>query len=214
MKRFGTLLTILMLAATAVLAQKDPKALEILDAMSTKYQNIPAFKANLVYKLENPQEKLNETFRGEITVMGNMYRLKIVEQEIINNGETIWTYLKEVNEVNIDNYYPEDDPMAPSKIYGVYRDGYKYSFLEEKKFKGRIVQIVDLEPENKDEQFFKIRLTIDKQDNTLVNYKVFDKNGNRYFWQVSNFDPSLSLTASYFQFDASQYKGVEIIDLR
>ena len=116
MKRFGTLFAILMLTITSVLAQKDPKALEILDAMSDKYQNTTAFRANLVYKLENPQERLNETFKGEITVMGNMYRLKIGEQEIINNGETIWTYLREVNEVNIDNYYPEDDPMAPSKI--------------------------------------------------------------------------------------------------
>ncbi len=214
MKRFGILFTLMLLLATSSWAQNDPKALEILDAMSEKYQNTPAFKANLVYKLENPQEKLNETFRGEITVMGSMYRLKIGEQEIINNGETIWTYLKEVNEVNVDNYYPEDDPMAPSKIYNVYREGYKYSFLEEKKFKGKIVEIVDLEPENKDEQFFKIRLTINKQDKTLVNYKVFDKNGNRYFWQVSNFDPSLKLTASHFQFDPSQYKGVEVIDLR
>ncbi len=214
MKRFGILFTLMLLLVTSSWAQNDPKALKILDAMSEKYQNTPAFKANLVYKLENPQEKLNETFRGEITVMGSMYRLKIGEQEIINNGETIWTYLKEVNEVNVDNYYPEDDPMAPSKIYNVYREGYKYSFLEEKKFKGKIVEIVDLEPENKDEQFFKIRLTINKQDKTLVNYKVFDKNGNRYFWQVSNFDPSLKLTASHFQFDPSQYKGVEVIDLR
>ncbi len=214
MKRFGILFTVVLFLAQPVWAQKDPKARAILDAMSQKYQNTSAFSANLVYKLENPQERLNETFKGEITVMGDMYRLKIGEQEIINNGETIWTYLREVNEVNIDNYYPEDDPMAPARIYDVYKEGYKYSFLEEKKQKGRIVEIVDLEPDNKDEQFFKIRLTIDKTDKTLVNYKVFDKNGNRYFWQVSNFNPDLNLTASHFAFNPSEYQGVEIVDLR
>ena len=57
-------------------------------------------------------------------------------------------------------------------------------------------------------RFYKIRLTIDKEDKTLVNYKVFDKNGNRYLWSVSDFDPSLKLTASHFEFDASDYKGV------
>ncbi|MDH3711705.1 MAG: outer membrane lipoprotein carrier protein LolA, partial [Cyclobacteriaceae bacterium] len=76
MKRFGILFTLMLLLATTSWAQNDRKALEILDAMSEKYQNTTAFKANLVYKLENPQEKLNETFRGEITVMGSMYRLK------------------------------------------------------------------------------------------------------------------------------------------
>lgn len=214
MKKFGILITTALLIANYAWAQKDPKALAILDAMSAKYQNIPSFSASLVYKLENPTERLNETFKGEITVMGNMYRLKIGEQEIINNGETIWTYLKEVNEVNVDNYYPEDDPMAPAKIYTVYREGYKYAFVEEKKMKGRIVQLVDLVPDNKDEQFFKITLTIDKEDKTLVNYKVFDKNGNRYYWQISDFNSNLSIAASHFQFDPANYKGVEVIDLR
>ncbi len=214
MKKNGLVFILVALIVNVGWAQKDPKALAVLDAMSAKYQNIVAFKAKLVYKLENSAEKLNETFRGEITVMGEKYRLKIGEQEIINNGTTIWTYLREVNEVNIDNYYPEDDPMAPSKIYTIYQQGYKYSFVEEKKRKGRIVQIIDIEPDNKDEPFYKIRLTIDKVDKTLVNYKVFDKNGNRYLWSVSDFDSDIKLTASHFEFDPSKYKDVEIIDLR
>lgn len=214
MKKIGLVFILVALIVNVGWAQKDPKALAVLDAMSAKYQNIEAFKAKLVYKLENSAEKLNETFRGEITVMGEKYRLKIGEQEIINNGTTIWTYLREVNEVNIDNYYPEDDPMAPSKIYTIYRQGYKYSFVEEKKRKGRVVQVIDLVPDNKDEPFYKIRLTIDKVDKTLVHYKVFDKNGNRYLWSVSDFDSDLKLTANHFEFDPSQYKDVEIIDLR
>ena len=214
MKQIGLIIMVVALMTNTGWAQKDPKALAILDAMSDKYQNTEAFKAKLVYKLENPGEKLNETFKGEITVMGEKYRLKIGEQEIINNGSTIWTYLKEVNEVNIDNYYPEDDPMAPAKIYTIYREGYKYSFVEQKKQKGRFVDIVDLEPDNKDEPFYKIRLTIDQQNKTLVNYKVFDKNGNRYLWSVSEFDSDQNFTAAYFEFDPNQYKGVEVIDLR
>ena len=214
MKKLGLLFSLMLLLHTTMWAQRDPKALEVLDAMSEKYQNIDAFSAKLVYKLENPSERLNETFRGEIMVMGDMYRLKIGEQEIINNGTTIWTYLREVNEVNVDNYYPEDDPMAPARIYTIYRDGYKYAYVEQKKQKGNLVEVIDLEPENKDEPFYKIRLTISKEDKTLLNYKVFDKNGNRYLWSVSDFDPNLKLTASHFEFNAGDYKDVEIIDLR
>ena len=39
MRRFGLTITLLMLLVTTLQAQRDPKALEILDAMSEKYQN-------------------------------------------------------------------------------------------------------------------------------------------------------------------------------
>ena len=77
MKRIGLYIILTTFCVNLGWAQQDQKALAILDAMSEKYQNIDAFQAKLTYKLENPSEKLNETFRGQITVMGDKYRLKI-----------------------------------------------------------------------------------------------------------------------------------------
>lgn len=214
MKRFIPISLILVCFGTSAWAQKDPEALKILDAMSAKYQKVPAFRAKLSYTLQNTQEQLNENFQGEIAVFDNMYRLKIGGQEIINNGTTVWTYLEDVNEVNIDNYDAEEDEMSPGKIYTIYKEGFKYVMLQPEKKRGRQLDVVDLVPDDKDLQYFKIRLMVDQSDKSLVSYQVFDKNGNRYYWEVSEFIPDAQLAASNFQFDPSKYKGVEVVDLR
>ena len=78
-----------VLITASSFAQYDPTALGILDAMSSKYQELNSFKAQIVYSMVNDTEGINEDFKGEIFVRGNMYRLKTDEQEIINNGETL-----------------------------------------------------------------------------------------------------------------------------
>ncbi|MDH5248529.1 MAG: outer membrane lipoprotein carrier protein LolA, partial [Cyclobacteriaceae bacterium] len=82
-----------MILSVPVSAQYDPKALEILNAMSAKYQSIPAFEANISCTLTNEVDKINEEFKGKITVKGDKFRMVLPEQEVINNGVTIWTYL-------------------------------------------------------------------------------------------------------------------------
>ncbi len=96
----------LVVAITAS-AQYDPKALEILEAMSKKYKSIPAYETNFSYTLTNDVEKVNEEFKGKLTVKGDKFRMVLPEQEVINNGATIWTYLPDAKEVNIDNYDPK-----------------------------------------------------------------------------------------------------------
>ena len=94
-------------------AQYDPKALEILEAMSKKYKAIPAFEANFSYTLTNETDKINEEFKGKMTVKGDKFRLVLPEQEVINDGTTVWTYLPEAKEVNIDNADTNSDDVNP-----------------------------------------------------------------------------------------------------
>jgi outer membrane lipoprotein-sorting protein len=214
MKSFYSLIFTIFILVQAVSAQKDPKALEILNAMSEKYKSIPAYKANFEYTLNNPNEGINEDMRGEIVVKGEKFRLKLGGQEIINNGETVWTYLAEANEVNIDNYNPNEGDMNPSTMYSAYREGYKYVFLEDRTEEGSTVSVVDLIPEARNTQFFKVRMKIDKKDKTLKSWEMFDAGGNVYSHKITNFDPNVNVDNKFFEFDKSKYKGVEIIDLR
>ena len=106
MKKLGLLMAV-YLFVNAISAQVDEKAKGILDKMSNKYQSIPAYKTNFVYRLTNKVEEINEEFSGEIMVKGEKYVLLMSDQEIFNDGETIWTYLKDANEVNVDYYMPD-----------------------------------------------------------------------------------------------------------
>jgi outer membrane lipoprotein-sorting protein len=203
-----------MFIAISVSAQYDPKALEILEAMSKKYKSIPAFEANITCNLSNDVDKVNEEFKGKITVKGDKFRMALPEQEVINNGATIWTYLPEAKEVNIDNYDPASEDINPSKIHEVYKKGYKYLYLQDKTEGGVLCEEVDLVPEKKDAQYFKIKMFINKKEKTVQSFTLFDKGGNRYKYTISKFIPNAKVEDSYFTFDPKNYPGVEVIDLR
>lgn len=203
-----------MLPAVTVSAQYDPKALEILEAMSKKYKSIPAFEANISCTLTNDVDKINEEFSGKITVKGDKFRMALPEQEVINNGATIWTYLPEAKEVNIDNYDPSSEDVNPSKMHEVYKKGFKYLYLQDKTEGGVLCEEIDLVPEKKDAQYFKIKMFINKKDKTIQSFTLFDKGGNRYKYTISKFTTNSKIEDSYFTFDPGKHPGVEVIDLR
>ena len=66
---------ILMFLGTASYSQYDPKALEILEAMSKKYKAITSFEATLTSSLTNESEGVKEEFKGKIIVKGEKFRL-------------------------------------------------------------------------------------------------------------------------------------------
>jgi outer membrane lipoprotein carrier protein len=195
-------------------AQYDPKALEILEAMSKKYKAIEAFEANISYTLTNDVEKINEEFKGKISVKGEKFRLSLPEQEVINNGTTVWTYLPEAKEVNIDNFDPNSEDINPSKIYEIYKKGFKYLYLSDKLDGGVLCEEIDLVPDKKDAQYFKIKMMINKKDKSIQSWTMYDKAGNRYKYTITKFNPGIKLEDVFFTFDPKKYPGVEVVDLR
>jgi outer membrane lipoprotein-sorting protein len=203
-----------MLTITVGWAQRDENALEVLDAMSAKYKKIPAYSADITSSLINETEGINEEFGGKITVKGDKYKLELDEQVVINDGETFWTYLPDVNEVNIDNYDPDEDEISPSKIYEAYKKGYKYIYIGDETIGGNAHSVVDLVPDDRDAQYFKIKLFIRKSDSSLTQWIMFDKSGNQYKYTIENFNSKIDPPESFFVFDVDDYPGVEVIDLR
>lgn len=199
--------------AVVAFAQYDPKALETLDAMSKKYQAIPAFEANISYTLTNDVEKISEEFKGKITVKGNKFRLVLPEQEVINNGVYVWTYLPEAKEVNVDKAENDSDEINPSRIYDIYKKGFKYLYLADKTEGGVVCEEIDLVPENKNAQYFKIKMMITKKDKSIQSWTMFDKSGNRFKYTITKFNPGVKVDDALFTFDPKKYPGVEVIEL-
>ena len=200
--------------ATVSQAQYDENALKVLDAMSAKYKQIGAYSADIVYSLLNETDGINEQFAGNITVKGEKYLLELEEQVIMNDGVTIWTYLPDVNEVNIDNNNPDDDEISPSKIYDAYKDGYNYLSMGDETIGGKKHAVIDLVPNDREAQFFKIKLFINASDYSLTKWTMYDKSGNLYNYSINNFNASINPADNIFEFDPAKYPGVEIVDLR
>jgi len=195
-------------------AQYDPQALTTLEAMSKKYKAFTSFEANILSSMTNETEGVKEEFKGKISVKGDKFRLVMDDQEIINNGTTVWTYLPAAKEVNIDNYDPSTEDINPSKIYEIYKRGYKYLYIGDKTEGGVVCEEIDLVPEKKDAQFFKIKMMIVKNDRSIQSWTMFDKSGNKYKYTISRFAPNVNVADAFFTFDPKKYPGVEVIDLR
>ena len=186
------------------------KAGEILDAMSKKYSKITNFNAAFTYNTEG----LQETFKGDVTVKGKKFRLKLAGQELFNNGQTVSTYIKESNEVNVSNYDPAEEGINPAKIYTIYKKGYKYAFIEEQKSGKNIYEVVELTPEKASSQVAKVRITVDKKDKSVNSWKITTRDGKKQVFKIDKFAPLTTIADTYFNFDKTKYPGVEVIDLR
>ncbi|MES2377805.1 MAG: outer membrane lipoprotein carrier protein LolA [Bacteroidota bacterium] len=205
-------------------AQKDVAAKAILAQVSQKYRAYPVIKSDFSFTIDNQQAGAKETRNGTLISQSktNKYKVTIyaagskadVEQEIINDGKSQWTYLKKDKEVQLSDANTGADGFNPAKIFTMYEHGYKYLYTGDQKIAGKVYQSIDLSPEDDKQQFFKIRLLIDKVKKQIYSALVFDKNGSKYTYTISNLTTPGNVPASTFTFDTKAHPGVEVVNLK
>ena len=211
MKGFLTLLTVIGII-TSGFAQ-DEKAKGILDKLSAKTKSYSTIKAEFQLTLINKSEGLNETQSGSIYLKGEKYFISIQGQDIICDGKSMWTHIKESEEVQINDLPDEDEEeyISPSKIFTLYEDGFKYKFLKDENG----IQIINLYPKASDDKsFHRIALFINKAKNQISKVKVYGKDGTTFIYKIKTFSPNVSISDTKFKFDKAKHPGVEVIDLR
>jgi len=193
----------------------DPKAKTILDEVSVKTKSYTSIKAEFTYSMENEADDISESQKGTLLLKGKKYRLEIAGQEIISDGKTVWTYLKDVGEVQISELEYDEGAVSPTNIFTIYEEGFKYQFYKEEVQDGRSVQLINLYPINANEKsYHTIRLSIDKNKKQLIAIEIFGKEGNTYTYKIKKFATNLTVEDSHFTFKPSDHPDVEIIDLR
>ena len=195
-------------------AQSDKQSDDILKGVSAKYKSFTSVKADFSYTVENAKDKTSDTQQGSISLKADKYKLNIKGQEVICDGKTVWTYLKDANEVQVSDPNTKEDAINPTNIFTMYEKGFDHIFVEEKPENGKSVQVIDLKPTDAKKNYFKIRMTIDKNEKLLMNFKVFNKDGSHQIYSIKQFIPNAPLTDSVFMFDKATHPKVEVIDLR
>ena len=193
---------------------KPNEAEKLMERISKRYKAFKSIKADFVYTIENKQQKSQEKQKGNILVKGNKFRLDIANQLIICDNKTMWTYSREVNEVQVTNYSPKEGAIRMDDIFTMYGKGFIYKTLENKKEGGKDITVIELTPKDKKKKFFKIKVTVDKTNQSIVSSQIFDKTGTVHTYLVNNQVPNLKFDDNQFVFDTKKYPGIEIIDLR
>jgi outer membrane lipoprotein-sorting protein len=119
-----------------------------------------------------------------------------------------------MNEVTVSLYEPDPDELSPTNVFTIYETGFDSYYLNASVLNGVPVHNIDLVPTDKDKPYFKIRLVIDQQKLQILQAIVFDKNGAKYTYAISNFVPNKALADASFMFNKASYPGVEVIDMR
>jgi outer membrane lipoprotein carrier protein len=206
---------LLFFAASPAMAQNDARAKNILESVSKKINGLKSLKANFSLHLAGNKGKVSDTKKGTVSVKGQKYHVMLGGQEIICDGKTVWTYNKDTKEVQVSYYDPNEQTISPTKLFtNFYDKEYSYSYKGEEKSQGKNCEVVELMPKDKNKQFSKIDLMVDKASHTIAGGNVWEKNGNQYQYQISNFTPDVSIPDSYFAWNAGEHPGVEVVDLR
>ena len=204
------LTTLLIMLSTNLLAQ-DKIAKDVLDKLSTTTKAYKNITVGFDFIFENKSQNIKDVQQGTIVLQEESFRLEIQEQIIINDGESQWIYLTDMNEVQIMEHDTEEEMMSPNKLFTIYEKGYKYTYVGAEAEKGKRLQVIDLFPEESG-AFIKITLAVDAAKNQLHKIIMHDKNGGSYTYLVTSFKSNTSVPS--FTFNAADYPGTEVIDLR
>lgn len=222
MKNYMILLLLLGMTST-VIAQNttkevsDPAAKAVLEKMKNIYESYSTIEANFSLVIEIPDQD-PETQKGVISQKGDKYHLQIDNQVIISDGNTLWYHLKNKNEVQINNVEedPEDEEiMSPKQLLRIYEsDQFLYALTNEGVEKGVAIQQIEFKPIDRDSDYSKLRLTVNKKDKSIMRIKAFGKDGSRFTLSINKFNPNKTMNDQFFVFDETKYKGIRVEDLR
>lgn len=199
---------------TAKQSENDSKAKLLLDAVSKTYKGFSSIKAEISLVTENKQQNKISNQNGTIFLKGESYKILMGKQEIICDKKSVWTYLKDINEVQINDYEPNKEDITPSNMFTIYQNDFNYMMNGDDVIDKTNCAVVDLKPINTDKPFFKVRIWIDKNAKFIKQMRVFDKNGTLYTYTVTSFNSKANLEDSFFKFDMTKHPGVHVEDLR
>jgi len=218
MTKIFALLSISLLFGISLVSAQSPeviRAKKILDEVSEVTKSYNSIKADFTFTLENKQADITDTYEGTILIAGNKYKATVMNADSYFDGETLWTHLTEVGEVNISSPDPNDQmSLSPSNIFSIHEEGFRYIYAGEETEDGKQIQIVDLFPEDRDKPFSRIKLYVNEANHHITKITQIGKDGNNYIIDIKEMKTDVPVDPSMFVFDTEEHPDVDIIDMR
>jgi outer membrane lipoprotein carrier protein len=212
MKSITAIISFLFLVAFQASGQEDTDAYKILDQFSEKALHAPSVSMSFRLITNNQADNSIDTLGGAVIISRDKYKLELPDNIIWFNGVTSWSYLPAEKEVTITKAERKDNSFQskPSLIFSMYKKGYKTRLINDK---GNSY-VIDLYPEDLKGELERIRLTIGKSLLDLKTLEYRKKDGTIITLHVTEYNLTVQPEPENFVFDAENFKGVEVIDMR
>lgn len=201
------LLIIIALMALAAKAQNAETMFKSAVDKLKKYDNIEiAFDYNMI----NTEAGIYETMDGAGFLQGEAYKLFIMGQVIICDGNTTWTYNSDSEEVMITEVDKSDGSGSPIAVIESYYDNISAKFVDEK----GAVKKIEVKSLMSNDNFKKIIVTLDSNTLDIKDIHLFDNDDTEFVYVIKKFVTNQKLPADFFTFKESDFPDAEIIDMR
>lgn len=198
-------------------SDSDAKAKAILDKVRKKYEGYNSMEMAFSLDMEFPEQP-KQTQKGKVARQGKKYRVEMPAQSLISDGSAIWVIMPGNKEVQI-NPMPDpsetDNMLSPETLFSFYTKGkFAYVLVNEYAQGGKVLQQIEFKPLDKNFDYSKLRMEVDKKTNEVSSVKAFGKDGSRFTLTVSEVIPNKAFADNYFIFDKAKYPGYHVEDLR
>lgn len=204
----------MMLGIGIMSAQHDEKSKKILDDLSAKTKAYKTVELSFTFIMKNDDQQLYDTTKGVLKMKGEMYHLKLKDQEIFCDGIKVYTYTKETNECQVIEVSElDEDAVTPKNMFTIYENDFKSAIKEEKVVKGKKITVIDLFPlKPKEKDYSIVRIEVDVEKLHVNKAMVLAKNGTYYSYHIDKLTPDKEFDDKIFKFDKSKFPGVSVIE--
>ncbi len=215
MKKILMISFVLML--TTIVQAQDEKAKSILDKVSITNRAYKTFSADFTFSMQNVEMGIDEKNQGNIKLKGQKYVVELpgLGVQVFSDGNTIWNYMKAGNQVTVSNIDDESsDLMDPASLFSIYEKGFNSKFVAEKNEGGKVLYHIDLFPDKTVQDVTKVTLLIEKATMNIHSARLYSTDGNIYGIDVKKMETNKDLPDATFNFNATKYPDIEVIDFR
>lgn len=201
----------LLVSITAFPQSKKAKA--IIEEITEKTQSYKSVEFEFTFTYEDPSNGDDVSESGKLIISGDKYILNIEGQKVICDGKTIWTYIEDAWEVQINSIEEDDGSITPSKLLTTYNEEYKARLVKEFKKDGVQYQKIELKPQE-GKKWVKLEVIVNADEMQFSEISIFDKNGGKIHYKIDTFTPDINITDDDFIFNTEDYPDVEVVDMR
>ncbi|HKL34624.1 MAG TPA: outer membrane lipoprotein carrier protein LolA [Tangfeifania sp.] len=198
-------------------AQDDTTAKEILEEVSGRTRSYNTISAHFIFSMDNEEMDIHEKNEGSIQLKGQKYVVTLpdVGLKVFSDGETIWNYMSDGNQVTISTVEDSgSDLMDPSSIFSIYEKGFESKYTGTTVSDGKTLHEIELYPDTDEHDISKIILYIDKTTMMIDSAVLHGIEDNLYGIDVIEMDTKTELPDSHFVFKPDNYGDIEVIDFR
>lgn len=203
MKKALFIITILLLSFSL----SAQSAQDILNAVIEKNKAYKDISISFEYEFIDKTNDFYEMTGGYMYLKGDSFIINMDGQEMISDGETLWTYLIDDQEVMISEV-GEDNNTTPFAIINSFSQNVNVNFnISENNNTSLLIE------EKEKTTFENVIINIDN-DLKINDISINTIDGSLITYKIKSFKTNQDLPDSMFFFDEKIHPNVEIIDMR